>query len=227
MSINHMGFVEYSIGAMYIIVQNLLRSVRYKKENIILVGLIPGPKEPKLTINSYLQPLVEELKQLWHGAYIPIPSHPLKKIFIRAVLICCTCDIPATRKLCGFVGHNATMGCSKCKKQFPSFRHTSSCEVEKRDFSGFNREHWPIRNISDHQQHAHEHLAARTKAEQNSIEKTNGIRYSCLLQLPYWDPVKFSAADPMHNLFLGTAKHLMHVWFNQNIITKKVALKSK
>ena len=29
------------------------------------MGVIPGPHEPKLTINSYLEPLVAELNLLW------------------------------------------------------------------------------------------------------------------------------------------------------------------
>ena len=41
-----------SVGAIYLIIQNLPRSERYKWENMILVGLIPGPKEPNFTINS-------------------------------------------------------------------------------------------------------------------------------------------------------------------------------
>ena len=56
-----------SVGAIYLVILNLPRSQRYKWENMILVGLIPGPKEPKYTINSYLYPLVDELLQFWHG----------------------------------------------------------------------------------------------------------------------------------------------------------------
>ncbi|KAL1925906.1 hypothetical protein VTP01DRAFT_7245 [Rhizomucor pusillus] len=37
----------YSVGAIYMTVKNLLRAERYQKENIILVGIIPGPREPK------------------------------------------------------------------------------------------------------------------------------------------------------------------------------------
>lgn len=218
-------FTEYSVGAIYLIIQNLPRAVRYKRENIILVGLIPGPKEPKLTMNSYLKPLVEELKQLWSGVFIPCPSHPLKQIFIRGALTCCACDIPATRKLCGFVGHNATMGCSKCNKEFLSFRSGGTINVDKRDFSGFDRENWPIRDISQHRQQAYDHLTARTKVEQQCIEKRHGVRYSCLLELPYWDPIKFSVVDPMHDLFLGTAKHVLQVWIDNNLITKNSFMK--
>ena len=45
---------QYSVGAIYLLVQNLPRYERFKLKNIILVGLIPGPKEPPKTINTYV-----------------------------------------------------------------------------------------------------------------------------------------------------------------------------
>ena len=97
---------------MYLVIQNLPRHMRYKKENIILVRIIPGPKEPKGSVNSFLRPLVEELKEFWDGVILNCMFHPLKKVCVWAAVTCCTCDIPVTRKLCGFVGHCATRGCS-------------------------------------------------------------------------------------------------------------------
>lgn len=44
--------IEYSVGAIYLTIQNLPRNERYKEENIILVGVLPGPSEPPLTMNS-------------------------------------------------------------------------------------------------------------------------------------------------------------------------------
>lgn len=55
---------EYSVGAIYLVVQNLPRSEHFKVENIILIGLIPGPTEPSKTINTYLELLVHDLLQL-------------------------------------------------------------------------------------------------------------------------------------------------------------------
>ena len=73
-------------------------------------------------MNSFLYPLVQELKELWSDVIIDCPSHPeshpLKNIPIHAALTCCACDIPATRKLCEFVGHSAKLECSKCTKVF-------------------------------------------------------------------------------------------------------------
>ena len=43
---------QYSVGAMYLTIQNLPRNVRCKEENVILVGVIPGPSEPQLAMNS-------------------------------------------------------------------------------------------------------------------------------------------------------------------------------
>ena len=48
-----------------------------------------------------------------------------------------------------------------------------------------------------------------------------GVYYSSLLQLEYFDAVRFTAIDPMHNLFLGTAKHQFKLWVKNNFLTKK------
>ena len=59
--------LEYSVGAIYLTVMNLPRQVRFKWENVLLVGLIPGSKEPSLNINSYLRPLLDELLAFFDG----------------------------------------------------------------------------------------------------------------------------------------------------------------
>ena len=53
-------YTTSSVGVMYLTVLNLPRSVRYKRENVIIVGIIPGPNEPSHNIDSYLQPLVDD-----------------------------------------------------------------------------------------------------------------------------------------------------------------------
>ncbi len=60
-----------------------------------------------------------------------------------------------------------------------------------------------------HREQAQAHKEAITKAQQKLIEREHGCRYSVLLEL---DVVRFSVIDPMHNLLLGTAKHVLSVW---------------
>lgn len=55
----------YRASALYMVLMNLPRSERFKPENVLLLGILPGPHEPKLTINSYLEPLVAELNLSW------------------------------------------------------------------------------------------------------------------------------------------------------------------
>ena len=110
---------EYSLGAIYMTVQYLPRNLRYRQENVILIGIIPGPSEPPISLNSYLTPLVEKLKIGWLSAFTIHDKHsnPLKA---RVALSCVACDIPASRKVCGFLSHNAAKGCNKCLKEFLS-----------------------------------------------------------------------------------------------------------
>ena len=200
-----------SIGAIYFTVLNLPREERYKQKNIILSEIIPGPKEPKKVINSFLAPLVQELLLLWKGVTMLSPSNV--PFTLRAAILCLSSDIPATRKLLGFVGHSATLGCSKCLKEFPSLE----CK-KKRDYSGIDREKWKKRTNSDHREAAETYRNASSEAEQTVISSSKGVRYSILLELPYLDPVRFHVIDPMHNLLLGTAKHIMQIWTDENII---------
>ena len=45
---------------------------------------------------------------LWQG--LPMELSNGMQVFVRAALICVGCDIPAARKVCGFVGHRALKG---------------------------------------------------------------------------------------------------------------------
>ena len=51
------------------------------------------------------------------------------------------------------------------------------------------------------------------------------MRYSVLLELSYFDPIEYTAIDVMHNLFLGTGKHVFSVWIETGILSK-TSLKS-
>ena len=49
-------------------------SERYKIENLLLVGIIPGPSEPPLNVNTHLEPLIDELNLLFKGVVIESPD---------------------------------------------------------------------------------------------------------------------------------------------------------
>ena len=192
--------VPYSIGVIYLVILNLPRKIRFKPENIIIIGAIPGPREPKLTIKSYLKPMVDEMLVLWEGISIESPRSVLGAQTVRVALCCICSDIPATRKLCGFYGFKARHGCSKCLKEFPTSNFSDGT-----DYSGFQREVWQPRDMDLHYKKAMEAKDADSNAERTKIERDIGVRYSELLRLPYLNIVRCHLIHPMHNLFLGTA----------------------
>ena len=104
--------LQYKVGVIYLAILNLPRSIRYKRENIILVGIIPGPSEPHLTINSYLSPLVSDLLDFWNGVEFQLCNGGTA--VFKCALLGVACDLPAARKTCGFLSVSANFGCSRC-----------------------------------------------------------------------------------------------------------------
>jgi hypothetical protein len=206
---------DYSVGVLYLVLLNLPRAERFKWENVLVVGIIPAMgKEPK-NLNPFLKPLVEELKALWKGVRLQSSLSSISLIF-RAALLCTSSDIPASRKLCGFKGHSAVLGCSRCLKKFPGGFG------EKRDYSGFEEENWQKRKNEEHRRQAKKMSQCKTKKEEAKLSRKYGINYySELLKLEYFDVVRFCSIDPMHNLFLGTAKFIFKHWVREGILNKK------
>lgn len=139
-------------------------------------------------------------------------------ITVRLALTCVTCDIPASRKVSGFLGHTATLGCNKCLKRFSVNVGQSS------DFSGYDRENWTLRTGEMHRSSVQEVLKETTKAGITAAESRLGVRYSILLRLPYFDPVRFTAIDIMHNLFLGSGKNVFNLWIEKCVLTIKESI---
>ena len=195
----------YSIGVIYLAIMNLPREIRFKRGNIILVGLLPGPSEPSKTMNTYLTPLVADLLTLWEG--VSFSTYSSGTQLIRCALLCVACDLPAARKACGFLSHSANLGCSRCYSDF------GTGIFGKQDYSGFDRDAWVPRTDQQHRSDVKTIQECSTKTEKQRKESELGCRYSCLLQLPYFDVVRMLIIDPMHNLYLGTAKHIFRqIW---------------
>ena len=59
-------------------------------------------------MNTYLKPLVKELQDLWKGVEMCVNDDG------RMLTLAVACDLPAGRKICGFLGTSAALGCSRC-----------------------------------------------------------------------------------------------------------------
>ena len=97
------GRNDRSVGVIYLALLNLASEQRFRSEIIIAASIIPEMnKEPK-SLNTFLAPIVDELKALWKGVkprnLCPGP------LTYRGALLLASADLPAVRKCCGFKGH--------------------------------------------------------------------------------------------------------------------------
>ena len=201
---------QHSSGGVYITIQNLPRAERNQKKNVICAAILPGPKEPKTTeINSYLAPLVDELQMLFQGVFMDVVvDGVVQRKKVRAAVTLVACDLPAARKLCGFTSPSSNCACHKCQNQFGSLM----TDRHRRNFTNFDVSTWIPRTLENHRRNALLWKRAPTAAAKQRVESAYGTRYSELLRLEYFDPIRFTVVDPMHNLYLGTAKRMMTIW---------------
>jgi hypothetical protein len=179
---------------------------------MLILGILPGPNEVKLhRVNHYLSPIITELESLWEGVNLNRTNECPNGKDIRAALIIASCDIPGARKLCGHI--SALASCHRCEKR-----------ANNRNFGGMaDMSDWFImKDPVEHRQKALEWRRCKSNAERERFVKENGVRWSEILRLPYFDPIRFVVVDPMHCLFLGIAKWITkRIWIDEGVLTEK------
>ncbi|GBC21594.2 hypothetical protein GLOIN_2v1775288 [Rhizophagus irregularis DAOM 181602=DAOM 197198] len=182
------------------------------RENLLTLGILPGPKEVSLhKVNHYLAPIVNELETLWAGLTLNRTYKCENGKRVRGALILVSCDIPATRKICGHV--SALVSCHRCEKK-------ANYENGQHNFAGMDDVGYSARDSNEHRQNALGWRRCNSDAARKRFVKETGVRWSELLHLSYFDPIRFITVDPMHCLFLGIAKWIVkRIWIDGGILT--------
>jgi hypothetical protein len=79
-----------------------------------------------------------------------------------------------------------------------SFTNCNSCS------DGLFFSEFPERTAQEHRQLAEEHRNLGTQAEKEAFFATHGVHWTEFARLKYFDIIKWTVVDPMHNLLLGT-----------------------
>lgn len=193
---------KVSIGPIYLVCLNLPPKVRYRMENIFLVGIIPGPKEPSgVEVNHLLRPLVDDLEEAWtNGFFLTQTAKQISGRRVRCALVPIIADLPASRLLSGLGSFRSTDWCSECH-----------LPIQERN--NLDKLSWVARTWEEHAQHVKDWRLCRSQAERDEEYKAHHVRYSELLRLPYWDPTKFITIDAMHGFYLGLfQRHIRTIW---------------
>lgn len=101
---------KVSVGPLYYIINELEYGKRMSRENMLFAGLWFGEKKPAMW--TFLRPHMNALKELESGVEFESPSRG--RFFCKAVLLACTCDLPARCLVCNSMQYNGDYGCWKC-----------------------------------------------------------------------------------------------------------------
>ncbi len=191
-----------SSTAIWLILLNLPPHLRYCPDNMFLVGIIPGLKKPSLSdINHSLKLLVEVLLEFFEpGMCYSRMVRRSQGCRVRAILVPIVSDMLATRQAGRFASPTVTKFCT-------------CCDLNVQDIENLDRSTWPERDIVQQIQLAKHWRDAESLVKQEALFRNHGLRWSPLLDLLYWNPVLFTAIEPMHVFNTGLLQtHCRQVW---------------
>lgn len=134
----------YSCWPVYLVPYNLPPSLCMKSEFHMMSLLIPGPKAPSQNIDVFLQPLVEELQQLWEEGVAAYDMHKREHFTLRAMLVWGIHDFPAYGNLSGCVTHGYK-ACPICGDETPSMHLGNARKIVYTNYRMFLKSDHPFR----------------------------------------------------------------------------------
>ncbi|XP_042939338.1 uncharacterized protein LOC122274358 [Carya illinoinensis] len=109
----------YSIWPVILVPYNLPPWLCMKEPYLMLTLLIPGPKGPGNDIDVYLQPLVNELKELWEDGVDSYDASKSEHFRLHAALLWTINDFPAYANLSGW-STKGKLACPLCNEDTDS-----------------------------------------------------------------------------------------------------------
>ena len=189
---------------------NLSPEVCFHSDNLLALGVIPGPQKPT-DMDSFLIPLAEELFRLAAGvkAYDALSKLPF---LLRAFLLIVFGDFPAVSMLMKMKGVNGISPCRSCKiraEPVPTDKNRTGTYYvpPSTNLAGLGRSHRELMAQADCVD------KASTKAEAEALSKDFGVKGRSILAdidslcFPQSFPLDF-----MHVVWENVMKTLVTLW---------------
>ncbi|XP_056843317.1 uncharacterized protein LOC130495813 [Raphanus sativus] len=112
---------NYSLWPVILTPYNMPPEMCMKQEFMFLTILVPGPNHPKRSLDIFLQPLIEELKNLWDNGIEAYDISTKENFILRAVLMWTISDFSAYAMLSGWRTHGR-LACPYCMDQTDAFQ---------------------------------------------------------------------------------------------------------
>lgn len=195
---------------------NLPPEERFHLDNILCLGVIPGPKQAKDT-DSFLWPLVDEMLVLARGI-TAFDSLAGESFILHAYIILAFGDIPAVAKLMWMKGHNGRRPCRMCtitgiQIPFQTKNTALYTPLWRPNGKSFDPLTLPLRNHSQFMSNARFVAKSDTDAEEKVRATATGIKGVPVLSR--LSSLKFPQSFPydfMHVVWENVAKTLADLW---------------
>lgn len=198
---------------------NLSPKIRTRLENIICVGVIPGPRQCK-DLNSFLIPLLDELLELEGGVLATgvAPDGESCVLVFHAFIILIFGDIPAVTKLLAMKGTNAFSPCRACYIEGFLYQAGRTSVyyvplVHPDEEAEWDSNNLPMRTHAQFLEHISEIEAAPTKRARDMLAQHYGINARPIFaHLRSFNLATCAPYDIMHLFFENLIPNLILFW---------------
>ncbi|XP_074579109.1 uncharacterized protein LOC141835604 [Curcuma longa] len=211
----------YSMWPVILVNYNLPPWKMMKPSYLIMSLLIPGPKSPGKEIDVYLQPLINDLKELWDDGVEAYDASTKQVFQLHAAVMWTIHDFPAYGTVSGWStkGYKAcpvclhetksqrlrSKICYTCHRRFLNVHHPWR---KNKNFNGKVEQERPPQQFSGYEILAQldalpqvtfsKHPTLSTKRKR-SFDDTNWVKKSIFFELKYWPDLKLRHnLDVMH-----------------------------
>lgn len=175
------------VGSITMALLNLPPSLWYRVENLYIMGIIPGPKEPFLNeINHFLHPLVDFFLPTWkNDTWFTKTMEHSEDQLSQLVIVVAVNNLPVAQKVMGFAGPTIHYLCY--------LRWLKNLEI-----SNFAFKTWRLHTHGENLDAVTCWWKAESKKGWDKIFKKTEVQWLELLWLPYWDsPMEKNNTDTL------------------------------
>lgn len=126
---------------------------------------------------------------------------------MKGLLVPLICDMLGARQVAGLAAINAHYFCT-------------TCDLDIDDIDNVDIKDWIMRDAEHVRRIAALWKSARSINDRVAIFDAFGLRWTPLLELKYWDPVRFIVIDTMHALDINLLKHHLRNLFRLSLKVK-------
>lgn len=189
-----------TLWPVYLTLNQIKSSKRFKLNNVILAGVWIGRKKPKFEI--FLNPIIGELKVLEKGLIL---KGEILRVFVTSGVF----DKPARAAILNTIQFNGKYGCIKCYQPGESIKSKKNGTIRIYPYQNYQYDK-PLRT--------HSKYLNDLKKAVDSKTIFRGIKGpSPLNLLSFYYPIESTVIDFMHSVLEGVVKNYSNTGFHLNI----------